>query len=961
MRPELHHIENIERYLNKEMNAQEKAAFEQELAKNETLNQQFESLQLLQKAVVRRALKNDIQKFAPKKGLSFTKWASIIGAVVVLAGLSFFWMNNNENTSVAKEVTAKSAENINDAEPVDELQENESNASSTDNITTQNQTATFSDISRLAPKNVSRRAKFNGLQTWLEPDVQRFSVNTKTGAALEGKDGTLIVVPKHAFVDNAGNIIQGNVEIELIEALSMEDMIAYNLATTANGKALSSGGMIYVQPYANGEKVNINPKRPLYIEIPTDDYDPEMKSWRGVVDNQGDINWENPQDLQKYLVRVDLNQLDFLPPNFENAVHTGMPFRKHKVADKRLVDSLYYGLNSFKLGQTFRIGDFDCSQNDLEYLFGDIGYIVENNIRDKGINFSEMVSEYQNRKTDLIKKVDSRSELTTYEKKCFCLMLERDQVPEKTLNILGINAQNNIEAKNSTHCYIDPLFIKTIKTEKFANTFIATKEFETRLQALHKIPNADSYLKLYIDNLQKNLWEVDALVAKQLTGEHKTTFENFAAQKCTNLKDAEIHQELLSEYYAQKRKSFEAENQALQEKYNAMGKEAVQKIQQDISNIRVELGKLEKQQFETRNSLSSLAQNSNPVLNSNTTRDFSTPSFSRNVVSANNTYATPWYEPGWMNIDKYLFNITENSVDVQVATNVKSENANNAKVYQCINSLKTLIPLRITNGKAISKFPSKGNKEAKAMESTYAIGLQWSDQGKVLFAEQKFNPYKTQQIELTWTEIDEKELKKRLKSLDYTKNLLSNIAEQEKAMAERAKLNAQIEANKIQMDALNLEINSKKKQLDDLQIQAKKEAAFVEALKKAIDVCKSEFSSIELKNDLPEVEFIAAPIELVEEPATFSGGEVAMMNFIRSNFNFPKDTEVQGISGKIYVEVIVEIDGTLSAIKIRKGLHPKLDEVALRVVSNMPPFTPARDKGLPIRHSMIIPIAIEQK
>ncbi|MDC9722478.1 MAG: hypothetical protein PSN34_06855 [Urechidicola sp.] len=58
---------------------------------------------------------------------------------------------------------------------------------------------------------------------------------------------------------------------------------------------------------------------------------------------------------------------------------------------------------------------------------------------------------------------------------------------------------------------VNPSSIETIKSKEFNNTFIATKEFEERLNFIHK--TCENYiLDLYINNLKKNLWEIDSLV-----------------------------------------------------------------------------------------------------------------------------------------------------------------------------------------------------------------------------------------------------------------------------------------------------------------------------------------------------------------------------------------------------------------------------------------------------------------
>ena len=62
MRTELTQIEKIERYIENQMSPEEQQSFEHELASNKDLKTQFEQLQLLKRAVIRQALKNDVTK-----------------------------------------------------------------------------------------------------------------------------------------------------------------------------------------------------------------------------------------------------------------------------------------------------------------------------------------------------------------------------------------------------------------------------------------------------------------------------------------------------------------------------------------------------------------------------------------------------------------------------------------------------------------------------------------------------------------------------------------------------------------------------------------------------------------------------------------------------------------------------------------------------------------------------------
>lgn len=86
---------------------------------------------------------------------------------------------------------------------------------------------------------------------------------------VEGEKGSIIICPKGCFVDRNGKIVEKNIDIEIAEALSLEDMLLSNLTTTSDGQLLETDGMIYFNATSDGEQLYINKENPIHIEIPT--------------------------------------------------------------------------------------------------------------------------------------------------------------------------------------------------------------------------------------------------------------------------------------------------------------------------------------------------------------------------------------------------------------------------------------------------------------------------------------------------------------------------------------------------------------------------------------------------------------------------------------------------------------------------------------------------------------------
>lgn len=77
----------------------------------------------------------------------------------------------------------------------------------------------------------------------------------------------------------------------------------------------------------------------------------------------------------------------------------------------------------------------------------------------------------------------------------------------------------------------------------------------------------------------------------------------------------------------------------------------------------------------------------------------------------------------------------------------------------------------------------------------------------------------------------------------------------------------------------------------------------------------------------------------------FPGGDDALMQFIHTNFIYPDSSIANGESGTVYVQFVVNQDGSVSDIKILKSVSPLLDAEAIRVISIMPRWTPGQLNG----------------
>lgn len=91
----------------------------------------------------------------------------------------------------------------------------------------------------------------------------------------------------------------------------------------------------------------------------------------------------------------------------------------------------------------------------------------------------------------------------------------------------------------------------------------------------------------------------------------------------------------------------------------------------------------------------------------------------------------------------------------------------------------------------------------------------------------------------------------------------------------------------------------------------------------------------------------------VDEQPEFPGGTEAMNKFLAENLKVVTDDDVVG---RVFVQFVVEKDGTITFPKITKSVHPALDREALRIVNGMPKWTPAKKNGHNVRTLYTLPI-----
>jgi hypothetical protein len=502
---------------------------------------------------------------------------------------------------------------------------------------------------------------------------QFFELNAAQDNVVEGKNGTLLVFPQGCFVDAGGKTMSGKVKVELAEAFSLDEMLLSNLTTTSDGTLLETDGMIYFNATSNGKQIQINNDNPVYIEIPTPKKLPGMMAYKGTRDAQGGMNWTAPKPLETFLVPVNMHLLDFLPKGFEYEVLASMPFGGYQHATRELTDSLYYSL-SVSNGSEWLVNLADMNVNEpLE------------NTTQASVNYS-----FSGENAD-----------------------EETYMGEDTTTV--------------SNCGIDPAIIQAIRSEKFQQTFIATREFEIRLQAIFPTCRND-IIEIYINNTDKNLWESDSLAVVALQGSKlQPEFQRFFQMKQTNLYGAGKYAALLREYYEQRLSNIKMSLEAGRDKAIRAHREKNKSAQKLNAEYRKLLRKREAHRMET--------------------------------------YGFEWTETGWVNIDRGVIPKDFGWEKLELVVQ-KAKDFERVHTYVVYSSIQSLYRLNTTDGERFFV----GNEIDQQMlmpknQPAHCISIGYKN-GTPYVAVQAFVTGSIQELKATLEQTTDSNLKAVLKAYD---------------------------------------------------------------------------------------------------------------------------------------------------------------------------------------------------
>lgn len=152
-----------------------------------------------------------------------------------------------------------------------------------------------------------------------------------------------------------------------------------------------------------------------------------------------------------------------------------------------------------------------------------------------------------------------------------------------------------------------------------------------------------------------------------------------------------------------------------------------------------------------------------------------------------------------------------------------------------------------------------------------------------------------------------------------------------------------------------------KKNLEVFELKEVEDEVLIEDMEIDLDMEMTENLTVEdvVYEDLimdveeEEVEEIFQVVETWPEP---EGGMASFYQYVAENMNYPDAARRLNISGIVFIQFVVEKDGSITDVKVVKGIGAGCDEEAARVVSEAPDWNPGKQRGMAVRVYRTVPI-----
>jgi len=141
-------------------------------------------------------------------------------------------------------------------------------------------------------------------------------------------------------------------------------------------------------------------------------------------------------------------------------------------------------------------------------------------------------------------------------------------------------------------------------------------------------------------------------------------------------------------------------------------------------------------------------------------------------------------------------------------------------------------------------------------------------------------------------------------------------------------------------------------------IEVPDEEEIEEEIEVDLDVEITEDEAIEniITEEAPEEEDVDKVFNIVEQQAEFKGGMQKFYEYVGKKMKYPSQARRMGIEGKVFVQFVVERDGSITDVQAIRGIGAGCDEEAMKVIRESPKWNPGKQRGRAVRVRRVIPI-----
>ena len=144
---------------------------------------------------------------------------------------------------------------------------------------------------------------------------------------------------------------------------------------------------------------------------------------------------------------------------------------------------------------------------------------------------------------------------------------------------------------------------------------------------------------------------------------------------------------------------------------------------------------------------------------------------------------------------------------------------------------------------------------------------------------------------------------------------------------------------------------------DPNAVKPKEEEPVAEEMSRPVEVDKPVEQDLGPPKDPTKQE---ETFTVVEQKPSFIGGSVAFQEYTVKNLKFPTTAKRANVSGVVYVEIVVSVDGNLETAKALNTVGFGCDEEAIRFIKSITKWQPAKVDGRNVYGKTTIPVSFRE-